>query len=71
MLEVWSAPFLGTKARRFYVKLLVVVGCLALLVSSSDQETNLVLQIAFEFICAFKKILSDLASFIKVVVLDV
>ena len=49
MLEALPEPFLGSKAHRFYVRILVVVRCSALVVSSSDQETNLVLQIASGF----------------------
>jgi len=43
MLETLPESFLGSKAHRFYVRLLAVVRYSALLVSSIDQETNLVL----------------------------
>jgi len=39
MLKNWYAPLLGHKAHYSYVRLLVRLGCSALSVSESDQET--------------------------------
>ena len=70
MLNDWSAPFLDPKTHYFYLRLLAVLRCSALLVSEYDQGTHFD-QPDCVRILSFQNILSDLEFIMKVVVLDV
>jgi hypothetical protein len=70
MLKAWFAPFLGPKTHLFYVRLSVLLGYSAPLVSKSDQGTHFDQPDSVQ-ILSFKTILSNFKSFMKVVILDV